>query len=73
MDSERLKEYLLHVAKNIKPNTQLDDVYDQLALLADIDESEEQEKMEIVVSHEEVISTMNRLIKGKLHEDFGQG
>ncbi|MFM9837490.1 MAG: hypothetical protein ACKVOQ_04455 [Cyclobacteriaceae bacterium] len=61
MNSEKLKEYLLHIAENIKPNTQLDDFYNQLALLADIDEFEEQEKLGMVVSHEEVISRMNQL------------
>jgi predicted transcriptional regulator len=63
MNSKNLKEYLLHIAENIKPNTRLDDVYNQLALLADIDESEEQAKRGMVVSNEEVISRMNLLIK----------
>jgi predicted transcriptional regulator len=63
MVSEKLKEYLLHIAENIKPKMQLADVYNQLALLADIDESEEQEKLGRVISHEEVISRMNQLIK----------
>lgn len=44
MSSEKLKEYLLQIADNVQESTKLDDIYDQLALLADIEESEEQEK-----------------------------
>lgn len=42
MSSEKLKEYLLQIAGDVKEDTRLDDIYDQLALLADIEESEEQ-------------------------------
>lgn len=43
MKSERIKEYLRQIAENVTPATQLEDIYKQLALLADIDESEDQE------------------------------
>jgi hypothetical protein len=42
MNSEKLKEYLKQIADRVTPETQLEDIYEQLALLADIDESEEQ-------------------------------
>lgn len=43
MTAEKIKEYLRQIAENVTPETQLEDIYKQLALLADIDESEEQE------------------------------
>ena len=43
MRSDKIKEYLKQIADNVTPETQLEDIYEQLALLADIDESEEQE------------------------------
>jgi hypothetical protein len=63
MNSEKLKEHLLQIADNVKQDTQLDDIYDQLALLADIDESEEQEKQGKVVSQEEMISRSRQWLK----------
>jgi predicted transcriptional regulator len=63
MNSEKLKEHLLQIADNVKQDTQLDDIYDQLALLADIDESEEQEKQGKVVSQEEMISRSSQWLK----------
>jgi hypothetical protein len=54
MRSEKLKQYLLEIAEKIDENTDLEDIYAQLALLADIDESEEQEKNGEVHSQEEV-------------------
>lgn len=41
MSSEKLKEHLLQIADNVKHETRLNDVYEQLALLEDIDEAEE--------------------------------
>ena len=43
MKSEKIKEYLRQIADNVTPETQLEDIYEQLSLLSDIDESEEQE------------------------------
>lgn len=42
MSSEKLKEHLLQIAGDVKEDTRLDDIYDQLALIADIEESEQQ-------------------------------
>jgi uncharacterized protein YbaP (TraB family) len=63
MSSEKIKEYLLQIAGNVNKETQLDDIYEQLALLNDIDESEEEEKQGNVLSHKEVISRSNQWLK----------
>ncbi len=62
MTSDKIKEYLLH-AGNVKEGTSLDDIYEQLALLEDIDESEEQEKKGEILSHEEVVSRSRQWLK----------
>jgi len=56
MSSERLKEYLHQVADQIKAETSLEDIYDQLALLSDVGESEAEVERGDVLTHEEVIS-----------------
>jgi len=63
MTSEKIKEYLLQIASNVNKETRLDDIYEQLALLNDIDESEEEEKRGDVISHQEVISRSNQWLK----------
>jgi len=63
MTSEKIKEYLLQIAGNVNKETRLDDIYEQLALLNDIDESEEEEKRGDVISHEEVVSRSNQWLK----------
>lgn len=63
MSSEKLKEYLLQIAEDIKPETRLTDIYEQLALLDDIDVSDEQEKAGEVISHEEVITRSKEWLK----------
>ena len=55
MSGEKLKEQLLHIVGNIKTDTRLVDIYEQLALLEDIEESEANEKSGETLSHEEVI------------------
>jgi len=54
MRSEKIKEYLKQIADNVTPETQLEDIYEQLALLADIDESEEQELKGETLSQDQV-------------------
>lgn len=63
MTSEKIKEYLLQIAGNIKEDTRLDDIYEQLALLSDIDESEEEEQRGEVMPQEEVISRASQWLK----------
>ena len=40
MQSTKIKEYLLQIADKVTPETTLEDIYNQLALLSDIEESE---------------------------------
>jgi predicted transcriptional regulator len=63
MTSEKIKEYLLQIAGNVNQETKLDDIYEQLALLNDIDESEEEEKKGKVLSHQEVTSQASQWLK----------
>ena len=42
MQSTKIKEYLLQIADKVTPETTLEDIYNQLALLSDIDESEKE-------------------------------
>jgi hypothetical protein len=44
MKEVKLKEYLKQIAERLTEDSTLEDVFEQLSLLADIDESEEQEK-----------------------------
>lgn len=50
----RLKEHLIQIADRITPESTLEDVYGQLALLADIEESEEQEQKGETLTQAEV-------------------
>ncbi len=54
MKGDHLKKYLIQIAENVNEHTDLEDIYNQLALLDDIDESEEQENRGEVFSQEEV-------------------
>jgi predicted transcriptional regulator len=61
--SNKLKEHLLEIASKVTDETSLEDIYLQLALLADIDESEEQETKGEILSHEEVIAKSEQWLK----------
>jgi predicted transcriptional regulator len=53
MREVKLKEYLSQIADRLTEDSTLEDVYEQLSLLADIDESEEQiEKGEVLTQKE---------------------
>jgi hypothetical protein len=54
MEDVKLKKYLLQIADKITADSTLEDVYEQLALLADIDESEMEEKSGATFSQKEV-------------------
>lgn len=54
MNAVKLKEYLAQIAERLTPDSTLEDVYEQLALLADIDESEEMEKNGQTLTQKEV-------------------
>ncbi len=54
MKEAKLKKYLIHIAEKLTPESTLEDVYEQLALLSDIDESEKQEKKGDTLTQKEV-------------------
>jgi hypothetical protein len=54
MTSTTLKESLLRIADRIDPSTSIEDVFKELSLIADIDESERQEESENTISHDDV-------------------
>jgi hypothetical protein len=63
MSSEKLKEHLLQIAGDVKEDTRLDDIYDQLALLVDIEESEEQVMRGDFISQQEVEAKSKKWLK----------
>ncbi|MBT1703875.1 hypothetical protein [Chryseosolibacter indicus] len=55
MSGAKLKEHLLKIASEVTEITSLDEVYEQLALLNDIEESELEDTRGETISHQEVI------------------
>jgi hypothetical protein len=54
MDAKRIKAYLLELADKVDSKTTLEDIYNHLALLRDIDQAEEEVKLGLVVPDSEV-------------------
>jgi predicted transcriptional regulator len=54
MKEIKLKEYLNQIAERLTEDSTLEDVYEQLSLLADIDESEDQAEKGDVLTQKEV-------------------
>ncbi len=54
MKDGALKKYLIQIANKLTPESTLEDVYEQLSLLSDIDKSEQQEKKGEVLTQNEV-------------------
>ena len=63
MTSIKIKQSLLEIANRIKANTTLEEVYEQLALLSDIEKSEEQEKQGKVFTHAELTKKAKKWLK----------
>jgi hypothetical protein len=63
MKGEKLKEYLLQIANQINEKTKLEDIYEQLSLLSDIDQSEQDEKNGQVLTHEGVAERSKEWLK----------
>ncbi len=61
--TNKLKEHLIEIANKVTDQTSLEDIYLQLALLTDIDESEEQEAKGEVLSHDEVKEKSEQWLK----------
>jgi hypothetical protein len=63
MSGLKIKKSLLEIASRVKPNTTLEEVYEQLAMLSDIEVAEEQEKYGKVSSHEAVKKRAKKWLK----------
>jgi hypothetical protein len=63
MTTVKIKQSLLEIASRVKPTTTLEDVYNQLALLADIEKSEEQERKGQVMSQSAVEKNAKKWLK----------
>jgi len=50
----KLKEHLIQIADKLTPDSTLEDVYEHLSLLTDIEVSENQEKNQEVITQQEV-------------------
>jgi predicted transcriptional regulator len=61
--TNKLKAHLIEIANKVTDQTSLEDIYLQLALLTDIDESEEQEAKGEVLSHDEVKAKSEQWLK----------
>lgn len=61
--SLKIKQSLLEIAGRVKQTTTLEDVYKQLALLSDIEKSEQEEKAGKVYTHTEVEKKAKRWLK----------
>ena len=60
---ENLKEHLNTIASQLTPDSTLEDVYEQLALLADIEKSERDEQANRVFTTSEVKERLNQWVK----------
>ena len=63
MGATKIKQSLLEIANRVKPGTTLEEVYEQLALLSDIEKSEEQEKQGKIFTHAEVVKKAKKWLK----------
>ena len=54
METIQLKTYLTEITDNVTEQTTVEEVFNQLKLLLDIEQSEWQEKEGLVYSHEDV-------------------
>ncbi len=63
MSGAKIKKSLLEIAGKVKSNTTLEQVYEQLALLNDIDKAEEDIKAGRVHSHADVKKMAKKWLK----------
>ncbi len=59
----KLKEHLTRITNSLRSDSTLEDVYDQLSLLADIEESEQQVEKGEVLTQDEVERKSNEWLK----------
>jgi hypothetical protein len=63
MTKIQLKESLLHIAEQVDDTTSLEDIFKELSLLSDIEESERQEKAGETLSQGEVEKLSKQWVK----------
>ena len=63
MKDTKLKKYLIEIANKLTSESTLEDVYVQLSLLSDIDQSESDEKVGHVFSQAEVVAQAKQWLK----------
>ncbi|MCH2216238.1 MAG: hypothetical protein MK086_13805 [Flavobacteriales bacterium] len=63
MEAEVLKKHLLEIADKLTPGSTIEDVYQHLSLLADIDESENQEERNEVFTQNQVKEAADKWLK----------
>ncbi|SNT12213.1 hypothetical protein SAMN05421640_2375 [Ekhidna lutea] len=59
----KLKEHLIQIAGRLTPESTLEDVYEQLSLLADIEISEQQEQKGQILTQSEVEKQSKEWVK----------
>lgn len=63
MARTNIKKSLLEIANRVTPSTTLEEVYEQLAMMSDIEISESQEKSGKVSSHSDVKKRSKKWLK----------
>ena len=63
MKTSSLKKHLLEIADKLTPESTIEDVYAHLSLLADIDESEQQERTGETLSQNQVQEASAKWLK----------
>ena len=63
MSGIKIKQTLLEIANRVNATTTLEEVYEQLALLSDIEKSENQEKRGETFTHKQVIKKAKKWLK----------
>jgi hypothetical protein len=63
MTTSTIKNSLLEIASKVNRNTTIEDVYEHLALLNDIEKSEEQEKDGKILTHKALKNKAKKWLK----------
>ena len=63
MITSKIKQSLLEIANRVKSDTTIEDVYEQLALLSDIEKSEQQEREGKIFTQKEVEKKAKKWLK----------
>jgi hypothetical protein len=63
LTTSKIKNSLLEIASKVNRNTTIEEVYEHLALLNDIEKSEEQEKEGNTLSHNSVKNKAKKWLK----------